>query len=466
LTLSAVAQAQNASTTTSTGAAPLVWKSRDRIFTDGASLGNDHIQLKVGFSLVPEVDVTKDVLRVDLSKGSLIEASWGDGKTFVLRPQGPGVGGPGAATRDGVLRAEYQLAPTIDLTVDAGRVLGKYSYTWNENDLINELLYGANFEYHSANQAQSDAWAWQGVKVTLPGAPLATSKLLSTTFSALDGNLQGQVAVNLSTTPAFTYTTSAIELDGQSPLQKAADQVSMPVTDADYLDIGARVTGQITYEGALEVLPNISVTEVLGYPLSYTFMIGDGADFPYGSAVAPGQPIAVQFPKSVFHIPLPNLKAAAKTLDLGSAAPGQELSAKLALTNSGEMDAAATFESSDPHFKVAKSATVGARGKHDVEVRFTPASAGPASAKITVKSNDPDQPVFEVHVTANGAESAAAANGDEPSGKGTADIARPGSDAGCGCVTAGATTTRASSGLGAIGLALAALVRRRRARGA
>ena len=465
LTMTELASAQAVSDKSSSASAPLVWKTRNNFYGVGAELGDSDVNVKVGFSFNAEADVTKDLLRVDMSKGALIEASWGDGKSMTLKSSG-------SNNKEGFLRAEYQLAPTVDLFVDASGIplVGQtYSFTWNANQLLNNL-HGANFQYHASNQANFEPWGWQGAKFTIPGASLATSKLVSVTFDEIVGPssvVKGDIAINMTTTPTFTYKTTSISLDTHPTLIKEGQEVTTPAVDTDFMDIQAVVRGVIDYEGTMDARPTISVTHIdvpgLGLiPVNIDFdLAGVGKQFAYSSKKAPGETISVDFPKTVFHIPLPNVKVRQQSLDMGTSTIGQELKKTVLIDNTGEMGAVLEFEASDPQFKIAKSTKVASKGKYDLEVLFVPNNAGPAAATITVKSNDPNEPKIEIKVTANGA------NVEAPPAKAAPEplaLAQPGSDSGCGCVTAGSSAPNSALALGGFALGLAALVNRRRNR--
>lgn len=464
LTMTELASAQVVSDKSSSASAPLVWKTRNNFYAVGAQLGDDDVNVKVGFSFNAEADVTKDLLRVDMSKGALIEASWGDGKTMTLKSNG-------SNNKEGFFRAEYQLAPTVDLFVDASGIplVGQtYDFTWNANQLLNQLQ-GANFQYHAAKQANFEPWGWQGAKFTIPGASLATSKLVAVTFDQIVGSdsvVKGDIAINMTTTPTFTYKTTSITLDNNPTLIKEGQEVSMAAVDTDFMDIQTVVRGVLDYEGTMDVRPVISVTHIdvpaLGLiPVNITFdLAGVGKQFAYSSKKDPGETLSVDFPKTTFHIALPNVKVRQQSLEMGTSTIGQELKKSVLIDNTGEMGAVLEFESSDPQFKISPATKIASKSKYDLEVLFVPNNAGPAAATITVKSNDPNEPKVEIKVTANGA------NVDAPV-KAAAEplaVASPGADSGCGCVTAGANAPNSALALGGFALGLAALVSRRRRR--
>jgi MYXO-CTERM domain-containing protein len=111
---------------------------------------------------------------------------------------------------------------------------------------------------------------------------------------------------------------------------------------------------------------------------------------------------------------------------------------------------------------------VPSKGKYELEVAFSPDADGPASATITVKSNDPDSPEQTFKIGANGAdiesddgESTGSKKGQKP-GEGVRGLEPIESD---GCSAAPAGTHHGTSGAAAalgLGLAVALASRRRR----
>ena len=118
-----------------------------------------------------------------------------------------------------------------------------------------------------------------------------------------------------------------------------------------------------------------------------------------------------------------------------------------------------TFKSSDPQFTVpGDSITVAPKSKYDMQIKFAPANAGAAMADISVTSNDPDSPVQTFKIGANGA--------DVGGPSGSMDDALPSAptaDSGCGCKTAGTTTSTGGwAGIGLLALGITVAARRRK----
>jgi MYXO-CTERM domain-containing protein len=125
------------------------------------------------------------------------------------------------------------------------------------------------------------------------------------------------------------------------------------------------------------------------------------------------------------------------------------------------MAATMNFKSSDPQFQVpGGSITVAPKSKYDMQIKFAADKAGAAQSDITVLSNDPDSPEQTFKIGANGADVGGSEDGDSKDGlPGSA----PAADSGCGCKTAGTTTSTGGwAGIGLLGLGLAVAARRRR----
>jgi uncharacterized protein (TIGR03382 family) len=173
------------------------------------------------------------------------------------------------------------------------------------------------------------------------------------------------------------------------------------------------------------------------------------------------------FPASIIHIPLPNVKVPSAAVAIGDVKAGGRATKKITIDSTGEMGAQLEFSSSDPRFSVPSGkVAVASKGKYELEVGFSPNADGPASATITVKSNDPDSPQQTFKIGANGADlgsdsedGADGKKGQRP-GEGVPSLDPIESD---GCSAAPMTSHHGASGVGALGLGLAlALISRRR----
>jgi MYXO-CTERM domain-containing protein len=133
---------------------------------------------------------------------------------------------------------------------------------------------------------------------------------------------------------------------------------------------------------------------------------------------------------------------------------GSKATKTIEIENSGEQEATMTFQTSNPEFSVpAGIVTVPPKSTYELTVEFRPSSAGPAIADIKVVSSDPDSPEQVFKIGANGADVGAPPEDDDGG---------PNADSGCGCKTAGTSSTIPSwAGMGLLALGATVLVRRR-----
>jgi MYXO-CTERM domain-containing protein len=439
----------------SSGTAPLSWETRTPIKgPKSGKLGGSLVQLQVSADLDPLADPSKPLLAVDMPEGVVVQASWSDAHSIDLTVVDAG-------SETGTFKVQHTLAPHVTLFITAFGYTLTYDYA--ATTLINHVP-GSKWSYLGQGQTTFEPWGFAGAVVNVTAPPLADAQLFSIPLSSLTGGtpLTGQLALNATTSPTFGYETTSVVLDQGDPLGGANRTWRIPTTDADFLEVTADVAGEIGYVGSLFVRPSVTVTKIgkvtLPFPISVEIGAA-GVELPYASDRETAIPVV--FPKATFHIPLPNVKAQ-PSLDLGEVAVGATASDKADVVNTGEMNAAFTFESSDPQFEVVSGKQVGpAKDTFELKVSFTPSGEGPQSAEITVTSNDPNEPVQFIKVTGTGTTTTTSAPvGDLPEEGDDLATAGP-MDSGCGCRTA--PTSSGGAGLAVFGLAVAALLRRRRA---
>ena len=275
------------------------------------------------------------------------------------------------------------------------------------------------------------------------------------TSETVEGSLSIQAAAN----PTFTYTTKAVSLDSQS-ISKADGIAKVAVGDDDFLDLSAQISGEVQLGGTLDIRPVVKVDSVAGIP---TFGLVKYAFTAVSKAIGGNAPVPVSFENATIHIPLPNVKVPTSTLAMGSIPAGKSAMKTVVIDSTGELGGKMTFTSSDPQFTVPSGqVAVASKGKYDLRVDFKPTSDAPASATITVKSNDPGSPEQTFRVAANGA-STEDGNADGSPRAGGGDLESAQDNSGCAVASTGTSTGNASTyGLLGLGLGLAAFVRRRR----
>lgn len=455
----ATAEAANpcdpAALTCSKGTAKLEARIMNQLPTqiDSGMMGTGQIKVRTRFTIDP---VGSDPLvAIDMPRGAMVEASWNEKGYVEVRPV------PEQGTQ-GTMSVHYTLSPSLEASIYGIGV------NYNASQLVNKLP-GGKFNYDAKGSAAIQPWGFAGANVSVPPPSLDQSTVFSLPFSQLGistGIAEGTLSIQAAASPTFKYVTKDVRLDATS-ITKADGSAKIPVGDADFLDVSAMISGELTLAGNLDVRPVVKVDSVDGYP---TFGL---VKFSFSAVSKPlaSAPMPVAFQNTEIHIPLPNVKVPVATVNMGTVKAGQQSEQTVTIDSTGEMGGRLKFESSDPQFAVpAGEVLVGSKSKHALKVTFKPTNDGAASATITVRSNDPDSPVQTFRVAANGASLDPAGEEDEDDGAGKTkrtggvkDLEPPPGDEGCTCATVGAGSLNAYAAL-ALGLGLAAVVRRRRSR--
>lgn len=409
------------------------------------------IKVRTRFTIDP---VGSDPLAaVSMEKGALVEASWPEKGYVSLKP----LTGDGAS---GAMNVHFTLTPSLDANIYGIGV------SYDASSLVN-MIPGASFHYDSTGSTTSLLpWGFAGADAKANAPNLDQSTIFSIGFDKLgidSGVAEGTLAIQASAKPTFHYTTKSVRFDSET-VTTADGVAKLPVGDADSLDITAYVSGEVALLGSLDVKPVVQIDSVDGYP---TFGLTKFSFSAVSKDLAENaKPTSIAFDKAVIHVPLPNVKVPSTPLDMGSAQPGQSTTKSVSIDSTGELDALLTITSSDPQFVVPSGQVrVKAKSKYDLAIAFKP-SGGPASADITVRSNDPDAPEQTFHVAANGAslnpdDPSSDASGEHKQGHDTIDP--PSENSGCSASSSSrGTTPGLASLLGILGVAF--LARRRRAR--
>jgi len=441
---------------TSTGTAALRYDFNQGLDTsfDTGFKGPSAVQVRA----VVKIDPVKDggpLYRVDMPKGAVVDASWAGDKKITLKATN------GSQT-DGTVTVRHTLTPSLEVKLNVFGITAQFGF--DANKLVNKIP-GAKFAYDSKATQQFAPWGFTQVDTKLSAPDLANSVLFSKAFADFrdiigtnsDGTdrIEGTFGVRASTKPTFSYKTTKVMLSGSdTPISAGAGEVSMPAIDGDYMEVMAMVEGEMKVAGTMGIQPFIALSKVFGYGFSTTVGI-DAFSKDYTTP-----PSKVAYQSALVHIPLPNVKVPSAGINLGQVKAGGSAKKTVTIDNTGEMAATMTFKSSDPQIQVpSQTVTIEAKGKYELQINASPDNAGPAAAEITVASNDPDSPVQTFKVGLNGAD----VGGED--GEENADLPKAGgeADSGCGCKTAGSTTsTGGYLGIGLMALGAVVLVRRRR----
>jgi MYXO-CTERM domain-containing protein len=455
--LSFLASAAEAATTDanrSRGTADLSWSTRTSIAgpTSGR-IGGSTLAVEVSADLDPVKDTSKPFISVDM-KGVALEATWNDDKNIEILLQD-------LKTKDGLIKVEHTLAPHVKLHYDILGIDGTIDY--NAEGLLGDLP-GSSFNYLGTGSNTFEPWATKSYGIlTVTGPALANAQLVSAPLSDLIGTgstdiLTGTLSLNATTTPTFNYSTTEVTVDNAATaITKDKPSYKIPTTDDDFLDLPMLVKGQIAYEGSLFVRPAVTIKSVAGITIPGPGIVLDdvgslGQELKYSSSDADHKPIPVAFQTVMVHIPLPNVKAA-RELDFGESTLEKMVTKQTLIRNTGELEAVIALKSSDPQFTVVADRVMKAKEDVNLDIKFTPTKEGVQTAEITVTSNDPNEPVQKITVTGTGTKL--------PVPDSTEPETKPATDSGCGCRTTGSAPTNYAA-FGGVGLALAALIRRRR----
>lgn len=381
---------------------------------------------------------------VDMPKGANVEASWGTDKKVILKAQT-------GASSDGLVTVRHTLTPSADLKLGIAGISASFSY--DATKLVNKIP-GSRFNYDSHQEQPFAPWGFTKVDTKLNAPDLSNAQLFSMDLDGLpeliSDNVKGIFGVRANSRPTFTYQTTKIVISGaDGQLTDGSSELSIDASDGDYMEVMAAVEGTMTVTGGIGVQPFLSLTSPIKIDAGYDVVTKD--------FTTPAAPVAFQ--TVLVHIPMPNVRVPAKGIDLGDVKVGGSATKTVTIENTGEKEATMTFKSSNKAFTVENAAIIPAKGKHDLVIKYSPDSAASASADITVASNDADSPVQTFKIGANGADVSSEDPSEDGSTKG--DVA---SSDGCGCKTAGHSSTPGWAGFGLLALGAVVAVRRRNKR--
>jgi MYXO-CTERM domain-containing protein len=437
----------------STGTGSFTYQSKDRIFTDidTGSQGSGRISVRARFSIDPVGNEPSIVM--DMTKGALVHATWPEKGYLTLKP----VTAPQA---EGSIKVRYTLTPSLEANI--------YGFNISYSAAQLAARVGGSFNYDVSGQQKIVPWGFTPAALQMPGPALDQSRIFQIGLAELGvptDVVEGVLSLHATTKPTFTYKTKEIRLDSGS-VTNADGTVKIPATDADFMDVTAFVSGDLTMNGTMDVKPYVNLDTVAGYPtfglVKFSFSVASKA---YTNATGPK---AIGWQAAQVHIPLPNIKVPNKPVDMGEADPGGETEQTIVIDSTGELGGLLSFTSSDPAFVVPQGQVkVGSKEQYELKVKFRPGASGGASAEITVKSNDPDSPEQTFRVAANGAPLDPSNPDGEKAGKGkggagpTGGLPEPDSGS-CACTTVGGSAPSSYGAVGLVALGLAAVLRRRR----
>lgn len=455
----ASAEVAGGSSNSSIGSAALRYEHTKSLTPDGIGTGWLSQDVVFGVSVhaqaVVHIDPVKDggpLFIVDMPKGAIVEASWSNDKKITLKAQN-------GSTSDGQVKVRHSLSPDVEVNVaqsslakwdPANNKFGFNVWNYDATEFLNTFP-GAKFDYDSQAVQAFAPWGFTKVDTVLNAPLLAQTLLFSKPFAkTISGyDFAGTIGLRAVTNPIFAYKTTKVTLSGSSAITSTGGETVIDAFDGDYLEKTVTAEGTMDVTGTLDAEPVVTITKAFGYnintPISFDLYKKD--------YTVPTIPIA--YNAVTVHIPLPNVKAPKAAVALGNVRAGASASKTVTITNTGEKAAVMTMTSSDPQFSVPSGQiTIEPKGSYEATIDFSPDAAGAAEATITVLSNDPDEPEQTFSISANGG----GTSGDSETDSADASAA----DSGCGCKTAGGTSSLPSwAGFGLLGLGALVLGSRR-----
>lgn len=433
--------------------------------------------------------------KIDVSMQSYFDVSWPDPGKIRITPR--------KKVNAGTFGVSYRLTPLLGIYINAFGF--KSTVVLNPTDIIAALGapgVEAGFAAPASCQAGFDPFAFAPTPASCHATgfdevfQIPLSKL--TGLVGLDPSqyIEMDVAIAAGTDTTFTWTTTDLDIEKGDKKVTPMNQYSVVgYNGEDSLQLNVWGVGTLGYDGTTEIKPEILVKSILGFnfgnPLKLSVSVG--AKVPYKGEV-PG----IQLSKTVIDIPLPNLFVPTTPLDFGEIDVGATSVKTVKMTNTGKLLVKSAVSSSEPSYKLEKQKidVNPDNGTSDLKVTFFPTKPGVFQGKITIASNDVDEPILEIPVTGKakgeplpmgeggmaGAAGAAGKGGSAApvGGAGAGGAGKGGSGGtggalddqatdeeivqkgGCGCKVAGESAPRSAFALAALaGLGLLARRRRR-----
>lgn len=336
--------------------------------------------------------------KIDVSMQSYFDVSWPDPGKLRITPR--------KKVNTGSFGVSYRLTPLIGIYVNAFGF--KSTVVMNPTDIIAALGapgIEAGFAAPASCQSAFDPFAFAPTPAMCHATgfdevfQIPLSKL--TGLVGLDPSqyIEMDVAIAAGTDTTFTWTTTDIDIEkGDKKVTPTQTYSVVNYAGEDSLQLNVWGVGKLGYVGTTELKPEILVNSVLGFNFSspLKLSVSVGAKVPYMGEV-PG----IQLSKTTIDIPLPNLFVPTTPLDFGEIDVGTTAAKTVKMTNTGKLLVKSSVSSSEPAYKLEKQKidVNPDGGTSDLKVTFFPTKPGVFQGKITVASNDVDEPVLEIPVT-------------------------------------------------------------------
>ena len=265
----------------------------------------------------------------------------------------------GANTGHGLVR--ISAPPCAYSTTNVSLEVGVSSYSWNGTTYAEGGAYTDTLT--SVNGCDSVAI----LNLTIPTGTGIVARINSSyNFIPTTVDSITTISVQFNNTINATSNVDFSELEG--PFSISANSVEIPANDSTIIDV------------------SFNPTEVGFYSDTLTFT---GSIFGGGEVVFSGEGIQV------------SIEVGTDTLNLPQVALGNSVSEDITLysTGTGEMVVSDIY-SNDPNVTVSPSSLLVAEGDSaDITITYTPVLSGELSSVVTINSNDPNIPVYDVIIT-------------------------------------------------------------------
>jgi hypothetical protein len=304
---------------------------------------------------------------------------------------------------------------------------------------------------------------------TIPVVRVGLSSIIGTSIPGIDGGFDVSITGALTT----GYQTDRILIAGaRGPIASEGAVVQYwppgPEGFGAAEDVTVRPEGTITYEG-----------DVVARPAVYIELLGRRFDLAAFDLSIPlvRTSTATDFDAAMVRVPLPDVAVTPTNVDAGLVLAGEVIDRTLTVRNRGEAELVVTIEPLPATLAVSSSRlVVPPASEATLGLEIAPVAGGMWSETLVLRTNDPDQPIVRVPVTAEvlvpdaGPGDAGARDAAQPmpdAGAATEDAgSRPTGLAGgaCGCAVPGAPARAPGAGVLALvlGLGMGLVVARRR----
>ncbi len=291
------------------------------------------------------------------------------------------------------------------------------------------------------------------------------SSIIGTSIPGIDGGFAVTATGDLTT----SYQTDRILIDdARAPIDREGAVVQYwPPPDGFGAseDVTVRPQGTISYEGDIVARPNVFV-ELLGRRFE---LVGIDIPIPIVSTST-----RAMFDPDTVRVPLPDVTVSPTNIDAGTLFVGDVGDGTLTVRNRGEAELVVTVDTlPDTVMVTSMRLVVPPSSEAALGVMIAPDMGGMFAETLTLRTNDPDQPVVRIPLTAEVIEPDAGPLGRGDAGRRDASISgdagpdagsRPAGLAGgaCGCSVPGAPTRTSTPSLALLALGLVMLARRKR----